>query len=123
MSSDEMEALFRKTKNHTRAAFLFCLASDLRQIPSSLHAALDHLEDCMNLLPSEASFHFFKGRWLDLWLDQGILLARALNLPVAEELAATDSVKAWVIESYERAVELEPDWDEPREKLRSLQSE
>lgn len=112
MGSDQTERFFKSTGDkYLNALYLYNIAVDFKD--SNLEKALELLDKCIELQPTEPTLYFRKALWAELHLDVQEALE---NLSENEKRKLSDFIR----ENAERAVQLAPDWEEPRDILRRL---
>lgn len=93
--------------NNLKAAYLFNIASDFHAEGNEMKA-LKALDKCIRLNPDEATFYYMKA----LWAYHYFIKMEALG-----ELKTTEKQKLMksIIKDATKAIELVPDWKEPRD--------
>jgi hypothetical protein len=124
--SDQTREWFEATSPRVAAAYHYWLASSLenctlRESPNFL-AALQEWEECIRLVPSEATFHYMKGRLLQQrlvrrWLEDhnvasaaGHGQAASFKVWCAEQTEQRMSLVVECLGCLRRAADLEPEW-------------
>lgn len=103
---DKTEEFFRITDSYTQSAYLYSLASYI-WLKGQVREAIGILDKCMELNPSEPVFYYMKGLWTLHRLQKGLALGDLKN-------KETTALKKTIRENVQRALEINPDWEEPK---------
>jgi hypothetical protein len=128
VGAEETRDWIRATPPHVLAAYRYHVALDLagwNMQPDRLRAAIREMEECIRLLPSEATFRLKKGFWLYrclflLWFQvwESVPDSQRKDFPnekawLAEQAKRGSSTMFECLASLREAQALEPQWKEP----------
>jgi len=107
----ETQKIFSKADNYTRSAYFYSIASEYHTLGYDMKA-VKILEKCIDMNPNEL-FYYMKALWTKHYLFKMNTLGK-LNENTKQQL------KKSIIKNTKKAVELAPEWEEPREFLRKF---
>jgi tetratricopeptide (TPR) repeat protein len=110
---EESKKFFEKLEDrYIKALYFFNIAADFRS-KCDIKKAIEILDNCIGLQPNEPTLYFMKASWASQHL---VLQEAAKKLTNDEKWWLTNIIR----ENAEKAIQMAPDWEEPKKILSEL---
>lgn len=129
----ETQKIFSKMDRCTKSAYWYSIASKYHAQGNELDA-VKVLEKCIHINPNEALFYYMKALWLDQYLREKIPLdplelieynrsgtLKEVILKKLEGYPKLLQLRDDIIDNAEKAIDLSPDWEEPKNLLERVE--